>query len=73
MANGTLSFQLPEEQPEFELACKAGDLLFVLNGLANNLRSHLRHSTDPDWDTATVEKIYEILNRMRTEHCLHFD
>lgn len=73
MANGTLSFQLPEEQPDFELACKAGDLLFVLNGLANNLRSHLRHSTDPDWDTATVEKIYEILNRMRTEHCLHFD
>ena len=23
MANGTLSFQLPEEQPEFDLACKA--------------------------------------------------
>lgn len=73
MANGTLSFQLPEEQPEFDLACKAGDLLFVLNGFANNLRSHIRHSTDPDWDTATVEKLYETLNQMRTEYCLHFD
>lgn len=73
MANGTLSFQLPEEQPEFELACKARDLLFVLDGLANNLRSHLRHSTDPDWDTATVEKLYELLNQMRTEYCLHFE
>jgi hypothetical protein len=73
MANGTLSFQLPEEQPEFDLACKAGDLLYVLNELADSLRSHLRHSTDPDWDTATVEKLYEILNQMKTEHSLHFD
>ena len=73
MANGTLSFQLPEERPEFDLACKAGDLLFVLNGFANHLRSHLRYSTDPDWDTTTVAKLYELLNRMKTEHCLHFD
>ena len=55
------------------LACKAGDLLYVLNELADSLRSHLRYSTDPDWDTATVEKLYEILNRMKTEHCIHFD
>jgi hypothetical protein len=73
MANGTLSFQLPEEQPEFDLACKAGDLLFVLNELTDSLRSHLRHSTDPDWDTTTVAKLYELLNQMRTERCLHFD
>lgn len=73
MANGTLSFQLPEERPEFDLACKAGDLLYVLNELADSLRSHLRYSTDPDWDTATVEKLYETLNQMRTEYCLHFD
>jgi hypothetical protein len=73
MANGTLSFELPEEQPEFDLACKAGDLLFVLNELADSFRSHLRYSTDPDWDTATVEKLYELLNQMRTERCLHFD
>jgi hypothetical protein len=73
MANGTLSFQLPEEQPEFDLACKAGDLLFVLNELADSLRSHLRYSTDPDWDTTTVAKLYELLNQMRSERCLHFD
>jgi hypothetical protein len=65
MANGTLSFQLPEEQPEFDLACKAGDLLFVLNELADSLRSHLRYSTDPDWDTTTVAKLYELLNQMK--------
>ena len=72
MANGTLSFQLPEEQPEFDLACKAGDLLFVLDELADSFRSHLRYATYPDWDTATIEKLYELLNQMRTERCLHF-
>ena len=73
MAKGILKFALPEEQPEFDLACKARDLIFVLNELADSFRSHLRYSSDPDWDTATVEKLYELLNRMRTEHCLHFD
>jgi hypothetical protein len=73
MADGTLSFKLPEERQEFDLACKASDLLFVLDGFANHLRSHIRHSTDPDWDTATVEKLYELINQMKTEHCLHFD
>jgi hypothetical protein len=73
MANGTLSFQLPEERPEFDLACKARDLLVVLDTFDSHLRSHLRHSTDPDWDTATVEKLYELLNQMKTEYCLHID
>ena len=73
MADGILSFKLPEEQPEFDLACKARDLLCVLDGFDSHLRAHIRHSTDPDWDTATVEKLYELLNQMKTEYSLHFD
>jgi hypothetical protein len=61
MANGSLSFTLPEEQDEFERACKAGDLYSVLNNFDNELRSHLRHNSHPDWDGRTVEEIRKIL------------
>jgi hypothetical protein len=61
MANGTLSFTLPEERQEFEDACKAGDFRCVLSNIDNELRSHLRHNTHPEWDDATVEAIRKIL------------
>jgi hypothetical protein len=61
MANGTLSFTLPEEQTEFERACKAGDMYCVLNHFDDELRSHLRHNSHPDWDGTTVEEIRKIL------------
>ena len=61
MANGTLSFTLPEERQEFEDACKAGDFRVVLDNFDNELRSHLRHNSHPDWDSATVEKVRKTL------------
>jgi hypothetical protein len=61
MANGSLSFTLPEEQDEFERACKAGCVYSVLNLFDNELRSHLRHNSHPDWDSTTVEEIRKIL------------
>jgi len=73
MANGTLSFSLPEEQVEFAMACKAGDLHCVLVNFSDVLRSHIRHGSNPSWDSPTVEEIYRLLEDMRLDYCLHFD
>lgn len=61
MANGTLSFTLPEERQEFEDACKAGDFRAVLDSFDNELRSHIKHDTHPEWDGTTVEEVRKIL------------
>lgn len=71
MANATLSFNLPEEQVEFDLACRAGDMHSILIGLDNELRSHLRYNSHPDWDDATVEGIRKILNEAMADRCVH--
>ena len=68
MANGTLSFTLPEEQVEFERACKAGDIYCVLSSFDNELRSHLRHNSHPSWDSTTVEEIRQILNDLMADY-----
>jgi len=68
MANGTLSFTLPEEQDEFERACKAGDIYCVLNRFDDELRSHLRHNSRPSWDSTTVEEIRQILNDLMADY-----
>jgi hypothetical protein len=68
MANGTLSFTLPEEQDEFERACKAGDIYCVLGCFDNELRSHLRHNSHPDWDDATVEKVRQVLYNLIADY-----
>jgi hypothetical protein len=61
MAKGQLTFDLPEEQTEFERACKAGDTYCVLSNLDGELRNHLKHNSHPEWDDATVEAIRKIL------------
>jgi hypothetical protein len=61
MANGTLSFTLPEEQQEFEDACKASDFRCVLGHFDYELRSHLKYNSHPDWDGATIEKVRQVL------------
>jgi hypothetical protein len=61
MAKGQLTFDLPEEQDEFERACKAGYAYCVISGLDGELRNHLKHNSHPEWDDATVEAIRKIL------------
>ena len=61
MAKGQLTFDLPEEQDEFDRACKAMDFYCVLSNLDNELRSHLKYDSHPEWDDATVEAIRKIL------------
>lgn len=73
MANATLSFSLPEEQVEFDMACKAADMHIILSGLDNELRSHLKYSSRPEWHSETVEEIRRLLNDMRAERCIHFN
>jgi hypothetical protein len=72
MANATLSFTLPEEQVEFETACKAGDLYSVITALGDELRSHLKYNSHPDWDGPTVEKIRQLLWDMVSERNVNF-
>ena len=73
MANGSLSFQLPEEQAEFDMACKAVCFNIVLSKLDEELRGHMRHNSHPSWDGQTVEDIRKILHDLRSEYSLFFD
>ena len=73
MANGTLTFTLPEEQTEFERACKAGDIYCVLHHFDNELRSHLRHNTHPDWDGRTIEEVRKILWDLAADYNIQID
>ncbi len=73
MANGLLSFSLPEEQVEFEQAVKAGGMYCVLNDLDNELRNHLKHNAYPHWNNATVEEIRQILNDLMASRSIHFN
>lgn len=57
MAKATLSFNLPEERVEFDLASKAADLSSIISGLESELRSRLKYDSRPEWDEATVESI----------------
>lgn len=73
MAKAKLEFNLPEEQVEFELACKAGDMNSVLYSLDQELRSHLKYATHPEWHGDTVEDIRKILNDLMIERCISFN
>ena len=73
MAKGALTFNLPEEQTEFDMANRAADMWAVLDGLDQELRSHLKYDSHPEWDNKTVEKIREILLNAMTERCVNFN
>ena len=73
MANGSLSFSLPEEQVEFEQAVKAGDMYSVLCELDGELRNHLKHDSRPHWDNITVEEIRQILNDLMADRSINFN
>jgi hypothetical protein len=51
----TLSFTLPEEREEFELASKAGHLDYVIGELDNFLRGKIKYGQH----SAEVEAIYQ--------------
>lgn len=73
MAKATLEFNLPEEQVEFDMACKARDMHNVLCALNHELRSHLKYTSHPEWHGDTVEDIRKILNDLIDENCIYFN
>ena len=73
MAKGQLTFDLPEEQDEFERACKAWDFYCVLSNFDSELRSHLKHNSHPEWDDATVEEIRKILLDLVADYGIQID
>lgn len=73
MPKATLTFDLPDEQTEFALATHATDMWIVMSDLDNELRSHLKYDSHPEWDGNTVEEIRKILWDMRTERGINFD
>lgn len=54
-----LEFDLPEEQGEFHHAIKGIDYSIAINDFAQIMRSHLKYDTNPEWDTKTVDALWE--------------
>jgi len=73
MAKGQLTFDLPEEQTEFERACKACDFYCVLSNIDGELRSHLRHNSHPEWDGRTIEEVRKILWDLVADYGIQLD
>jgi hypothetical protein len=73
MAKGQLTFDLPEEQDEFERACKAMDFYCVLSNIDGELRNHLKHNSHPEWDDATFEAIRKILWDLVADYGIQID
>ncbi len=61
-----LSFSIPQEQEEFELAQKGGKYKAVLEDLDNWLRSKLKYEDLPEQEDKTLNsvrnKLHELLN-----------
>jgi len=56
MTTATLTFNLPEDQADFDMACNAGEAYATLHHLFEMLRSHLKYG-DPEQDRAKLEEI----------------
>lgn len=73
MAKSTLSFDLPEEQVECDMAHKAGCMYAILWELESRFRSHVRHGSDPEWHTETIESVREILLNEMADRSVNFN
>lgn len=56
---GTLSFTLPEEQDEFELATNAHKYLAAIQDFDDYLRSQLKYCELPDHEHDTLTRVRE--------------
>jgi len=73
MAKGQLTFDLPDEQIEWEMVNKAGDMYSLLTDLDQELRNHLRYASHPEWHSQTVEDIRKILTDAMLERGINFN
>jgi len=64
MPKSTLTFDLPEEQYEFNCATKGGDYLRTLQELYNEFRSKSKYGPS----ASTWGEAYDLFNRVCTEN-----
>ncbi len=69
MPKGTLSFTLPEENEEFETACKAADYRFAWEDLRNKVRSKFKYE---DREALNEEELRDILNDIENEYNIKY-
>ena len=73
MPKATLSYNLPEEQTDFDMATHAADMWIILNDLNEELRSHIKYTSHPEWHGETVEDIRKILLNAMAERGINFN
>lgn len=68
MSKATLTFTLPEEQEEFELANNAANMHSALTDLYNLYRNNVKYGGDPNttWEEVRTQ-FFEILNENDVE------
>jgi hypothetical protein len=73
MPKATLTFNLPEEQREHELATKAGALHQVLWDLDQDLRSKIKHGDYPEAVRAAYQEVRSKLHELVNEENIPWD
>jgi hypothetical protein len=58
----TISFKLPEEQTELQMALDVGKYHSVLNEVGNHLRSKLKHGDPSPEVREALQEVYDLLN-----------
>lgn len=61
MPKATLTFQLPEEQAEFDAACRARQAISALWDIDQACRSLLKHGEPTEAESALAERIREMI------------
>ena len=54
-----LEFNLPEENEEFKHAIRGVDYSIAIDDFSRIMRSHLKYDINPEWDTETVDALWE--------------
>jgi hypothetical protein len=73
MPKSILEFNLPEEEVERDMAHKAGDMYSILCEMEARFRSHVKHGSDPEWHTETIESVREFLLNEMADRCVNFN
>lgn len=67
--NATLTFNLPEEEEEFEMASQARKLYFAVSDFDNFLRNKIKHADLTDEQYGVYDSIrQELWNRLSDEN-----
>jgi hypothetical protein len=70
MPKATLTFNLPDEKPEFEYAQKGIDYSIVLSEVLEYIRRRLKYEEPNEGETKELEAIRELICQEATERKL---